>query len=437
MRIVVVGGGLAGLFTASELQVRGHRDVVVVEEAPKPGGVARTIERDGFLLEPAVGSFSLPHPHLGPVLERADVETRPARDASMRYVYLDGRLIALPPSPRALLAPLLGIAAKMRALAEPLVAANSADDESLADFAKRRFGAKGGALVSWLMATGVFAGDPQRLSAGSSFPVLAALEREYGSVLAGVLRRRRRDSSQRERRRTHVPAGGMNTLIDSVAASLGDRCQTGFRVRSVARDGSQWVVEGPESVPADVVVLAVPPGVAASLLTGEMTGALNRGSVAPVAVIGLGGRGSGPLPPGFGALVGPGTDMSTRGILFESSYAPSRAPGGSWLAKVIVGGAGVGLIDDWDDGHLRSIAITETETVLGTGLAPDFVEVVKHRPGIPQYEVGHRDWLAEVDRLRRATPGLYLTGWGYRGVGVANLAADAAQLADEISSTGR
>lgn len=434
MRVVVVGGGLAGLFTASALTARGVDDVVVVDAAAKPGGVARTIERDGFALEPAAGSFNLPHPYLGPILERAGVETAPARHVSKRYVYVGGRLISLPASPKALLAPVLGISSKLRSLIEPLVGANPAeDDESLADFSRRRFGEKGGELLSWLMAAGVFAGDPERLSAERSFPMLPLLEREYGSVVLGAVKLRRQTSG-RERPRAHVPVEGMRGTIDSVAASLGDRCRTGFAVSSINRDGSRWVVEGPEPIVADVVVIAVPPGAAASLLAGEIGETLELGVAAPVAVVGLGGAGRSPLPDGFGALVGPGEGLVTRGILFESSYAPSRAPDNSWLAKVIVGGAGVDPIMAWDAERVRSVATTETETILGTSLSVDFVEVVTHRPGIPQYEIGHRRWLAEIDDMLRSRPGLFLTGWGYRGVGVAHLATDAVRVADAIAT---
>lgn len=434
MRVVVVGGGLAGLFTASELTARGVDDLVVVDAAAKPGGVARTIERDGFALEPAAGSFNLPHSHLGPVLERAGVEVGPAGHASKRYVYVEGRLIALPASPRALLAPVVGIQSKLRALMEPLVDANpAADDESLAGFSRRRFGEKGGEFISWLMAAGVFAGDPERLSAEGSFPMLRLLEREYGSVVLGAIKRRRQ-SSGRERSRAHVPVGGMRGLVDSIAASLGDRCRTAFAVGSINRDGSRWVVEGPEQIVADVVVLAVPPGVAATLLTGEIGETLKRGVAAPVAVVGLGGAGRSPLPEAFGALVGPGEGLVTRGILFESSYAPSRAPDGSWLAKVIVGGAGVDPIVAWDGERLRSAATAEAEMILGKILSVDFVEVVIHRRGIPQYEIGHRRWLAEIDDMLRSRPGLFLTGWGYRGVGVAHLATDAVRVADAIAT---
>lgn len=434
MTVVVVGGGLAGLFTASELIERGVDDVLVLEGSPVAGGVARTIDKDGFALEPAVGSFNLPHPHLTPLLIRAGVATASATQASIRYVYVDGRLVAIPISPRALLAPVLGVQSKLRVLLEPLVPAGRADaDDSLAEFSRRRFGKQAGDLISWLMAAGVFAGDPERLSVEAAFPSLAEMERAHGSVIKAAIRRRRARPSDQARTRVDVPKRGFSGLVDAIEDQLGDRFQPGFAVKSVRRESQTWIVQGPERMTAQAVVLANGPHAAADLVDGELGDVLAQGVVAPVAVVFLGGSSPSPLPDGFGALVGPGEGRSTRGVLFESSYAPSRAPRGSWLAKVIVGGATAPSAVDWDDERLIPEVVSEVEAILGVRLVPDVVEVVRHLPGIPQYEVGHRRWLEQLERLLAAAPGLYLTGWGYRGVGVASLATDAVRVADAVT----
>lgn len=432
MRVVVVGGGLAALFTASELLAARIDDVLVVDAASAPGGVARTIDRDGFSLETAAGSFSLPHPHLSPILERVGVRVEPARQAGLRHLYIDGRLVSLSASPRALLAPVIPLRAKLRALAEPLVRSGPGSEESLDAFCRRRFGARAGELMAWLMASGVFAGDPRRLSVAASFPMLASLEGEYGSVIRGAIRGRR--TRPRPRPRTHVPTGGMTALAEAFAGSLGDRFRADFPVESVRREGKRWIINGPEALVADAVVLAVRPEVAADLIDGELGEHLRRVRSAPVAVVGLGGPGPSPAPPGFGVLVGPGEGLVTLGALFESSYATHRAPDDSWLVKVIAGGATNPGSVDWDDDRLVSQVTGEVSRMLGADLTPDFVEVVRHRPGIPQYETGHSNWLTRLDELTEKEPGLYLTGWGYRGVGVANLATDAVKLAGEISS---
>jgi protoporphyrinogen/coproporphyrinogen III oxidase len=439
--VVIVGGGLAGLFTASELLAAGVEDVVVLDQAAAPGGVARTIERDGYSLEPAAGTLLLPHPHLSGVLERLGAEVRPAEPvAGLRYVYTRGRLVGLPSSPRALAAPLVPFPAKVRAAAEPFIRSRpGAADESLDAFLRRRLGPGLGGMLASVAASGVFAGDPTRLSARSSFPIFPALEDEAGSIVRGGLRRLRAGRSEERRVRPlgHLPVGGMQGLARAAASRLGDRLRLGSEVASVRPEADGWSVEGPEPTRAEHLVLAVSPGRAAALVGGDLGDMLGRGVVAPVVVLGLGGPADRfPLPTGFGALIGPDAGMVTLGILFESSYAPDRAPAGHSLAKVIAGGARRPDLVEWEEGRLVETIGAEVAGVLGIDLDVSHVEVVRHPDGIPQYEVGHGAWLAEIERLRSARPGLHLTGWGYRGVGVAHVASDAMRTAGEIVGVG-
>ena len=431
MRVVVVGGGLSGLFTASELVAAGVDDVLVVDAAHGPGGLTRTMEKDGYSLEPAAGSFSLPHPALSPILERSRIEIEPA-PAATRFVFVDGRLVPIRPGPSALLAPVFSIPSKVGALAEPLrPRAVVGPEESLSDFLRRRFGSRAGNLIAWLMASGVYAGDPERLSAEAAFPILGTLEREHGSVVLGGLRARQSRSS-RIRPRPHVPTGGMTVLAESIASSLQGRFRGGFAVESVRRRRGAWEVSGPDTITADVVVLAIRPEIASKVL-GEALGERQAlPTSAPVLVVGLGGTGA-PLPTGFGVLVGPEEGLATRGVLFESSYAPSRAPTGSWLAKMIIGGAG-GRLPQGDDEAVIEVAREELARIVSREVRPEVTIVARHEDGIPQYDIGHRAWLHGVDATLRRHPGLHVAGWAYRGVGVANQAADAARLARKITS---
>jgi oxygen-dependent protoporphyrinogen oxidase len=88
---------------------------------------------------------------------------------------------------------------------------------------------------------------------------------------------------------------------------------------------------------------------------------------------------------------------------------------------------------DWEADRLVDRMISEASRIVGAELDPAFVEVVRHRRGIPQYGVGHMRWLDEIDALVAARPGLALTGWGYRGVGVAHIASDSRVVASKLA----
>lgn len=432
VRVAIVGGGFAGLFTASQLVAAGVDDIVVLEASSHPGGVARTVTRGDFLLEPGAGSFILPHMHLSKVLSEANAAVLPAEvTARRRYVWTGERLVTLPAGPAALLAPIAPARAKLRAAMEPFVAELPVDEgESLDQFLRRRFGDEVGRTAAWLAASGVYAGDPTSLSARAAFPALAAVD---GSIIGGAVARIRSRPRRAPRPTTHVPVVSMAALADALASSLGERYRTGSRVEAVRRSSTGWQVHGSERIDAAAVVIACPPDVAAGLVEDPLRRALGGSTAAPVVVVGLGGPESRmPVPAGFGILTGPDAGTVTRGVLLESSYAPHRAPPGHALVKVIAGGAPHRrVIDEVDDDALVEVVGSELARILGSDIDASFAQVVRDPRGIPQYEVGHGEWLAGVDE---ATPlAMHLTGWGYRGVGLAHLAADAVRITDTIA----
>ncbi len=435
-RVIVVGGGLGGLLVAAELERRG-REVLVLEAEEHPGGVARTLSEDGWLLDPAASSLILPHPHLSPILEEAGVSTVPAPPAARRrYVYEKGRLIELKESPATLFSPLLSWRGKLRAAAEPFVRPSLDEaDESLARFLARRFGREAGRLVATIVAHGVFAGDPDRLSVRACFATMAELEDEAGSVVKGGFRRMRSRPKGAPRPSTHVMEEGMTGLVEALARHLGDGFRGGSRVEALEQDAQGWLVRsgrGEERAPH--VVLALAPEAAGALLPAGVTGPLAELGAAPVAVVGMGGRAADvPIPEGFGVLAGPSGGVRALGVLFESAYAPGRAPAGHRLAKAIYGGAADPPVMELDDDELVGLATRELGRMLGVPVQPSWTRVVRHHPGIPQYELGHLQILDAIDEALSELPGLHLAGWGYRGIGLTGLAADASRLADQLS----
>lgn len=426
MTVAVVGAGFAGLFTARALLEAGTDDVVVLEASDRPGGVTRSVVRDGYTLEPGAGSFLLPHPYLSRFVDDA----RPAAPtASTRYVWTGRRLVELRRGPAALAAPVVGPTAKLRGLAEAFVPEPSGDgDEPLEAMLRRRLGDELGRLVAWLAASGVYAGDPLSLSARHALPAMTALLEAHGSFVKGAATRLRRPPAVRPS--THVPTKTMQRVADGLAEHLGDRLRTGFAVERVAPDHAGWLVEGSDPIRASQVVLACNPAAAVRLLgPSALRSTLEEAEVAPVVVVGLGGADL-EVPSGFGILAGPDAATFTRGAMCESSYAPHRAPGGHGLVKVIAGGEPRSPLSDADDDTIVATVGGELARMLGRDVSVSFTEVVRRE--IPQYRVGHGAWLAALDAA--TPPGLHLTGWGYRGVGIGHVAADAARVAARIAA---
>jgi oxygen-dependent protoporphyrinogen oxidase len=422
LRVAIIGGGLSGLLTALALEIRGVNEVAVFEAGPAAGGVARTLRSNGYALEPGVGSFPWPHPALTPLLERAGIKVAPTQ-AHRRFVYQQGQLHDVTRPLRALR--LLPGSARLRALAEPVGRRRPAtDDPSLGEFLRGRLGSRAGEVAAQLMAAGVFAGDPERLSARSAFPMLTSLVDGHGSLARGLWARRHQRPSPPPR--AHLPAGGIDHLADAIGAHLGPRLRLQSRVEELVRSGNAYRVG---AVTAASVVVAVGGKAAGALVGGTVGEELTKLVTAPVVVAGFSAPASeAPLPPGFGALILESSPV--LGTLFESSYAPGRAPPGQSFVKVIAGGARHPDVAGWDRTQVESVLGREVAKVLSWSGVPR-LELTATR-SIPQYPPGHGRWLAGLETHLQGS-GIHLGGWCYRGPGLSQLAVDAHRLARAIT----
>ena len=194
-----------------------------------------------------------------------------------------------------------------------------------------------------------------------------------------------------------------------------------------------------ETFDAPALVVAVPPWAAAELL-GPLDPELGRELAAipsaPIAVVATGFAASN-LPralDGFGFLVPRGQGLRILGTLWDSSIFPGRAPAGRVLLRTMIGGAHDPEIVRLSPAAILAIVRSELQAVLGIEVEPDFVRVICHSHGIPQYVPGHGPRLARIEARLALHPGLELAGFGYRGVAVNRVLEDAAALAARLVS---
>jgi oxygen-dependent protoporphyrinogen oxidase len=222
-----------------------------------------------------------------------------------------------------------------------------------------------------------------------------------------------------------------------------------LQVRHRAADGLQPRLVGARGfslrcggrlVEADAVVLAGPAHESADLVRAAAPGAaalLAAIHTAPLAVVCLGYDAAavaaerGPLD-GFGFLVPRGEGPRILGALWESTIYPGRAPAGKALLRVMVGGAtDLGAVD-LPDGELVDLVRTDLVRTMGVRLAPEFVHIVRHWRGIPQYTIGHAARLKRIDAALAACRGLFLAGNAYRGVSINACVENAPRIAEAV-----
>src|SRR5262249_4850320 len=166
-------------------------DAWVLEGADQPGGNIRTEERDGFLCEWGPNGFLDNEPATLRLVEALGLGEQLAPSSSaahVRWIVRGGRLRALPARPPAFVtSDVLSLRGRMRVMLEwAQPAQRGVDDESVWDFAHRRIGREAADVLVDAMVTGVYAGDPRRLSIDGAFPRMRAMEREYGSLMRAM-----------------------------------------------------------------------------------------------------------------------------------------------------------------------------------------------------------------------------------------------------------
>ncbi|HEV2491111.1 MAG TPA: protoporphyrinogen oxidase [Candidatus Acidoferrales bacterium] len=420
-QVAVVGAGISGLACALSLRGLGI-EVRVLDAADRPGGVVDTVERNGFLFESGPQSLQMT-PELREFVRMAGCESEliEADPRTPRFVLLGGRLIPAPMSPPGLLTTsLLGVGSKMRILTEPMRRTKAPeDDESLADFVRRKFGTEILDHLAGPFASGVFAGDPELMSLRSSFPSLAVWEEEYGSVLRGAIKSRGEKKGERP-----TLAGfkhGMASLISSAARKLEPAVAFGMKAERLERaDDGPWKVrcaghgEAAE-VHADALVLATPAYETAHLVnrfSSQLASALGSIPYAPVAVVAEGYRREfvGHELIGFGFLVPRKEGLRTLGTIWNSSLFPGRAPEGKVMMTSFVGGATDPKAVAQEADIIANQVRDEIGKVLQITGPPAERQVWRHAKALPQYNLGHSQRVSLIREELARLQGVFLAG---------------------------
>jgi protoporphyrinogen/coproporphyrinogen III oxidase len=456
-RIVIAGGGIAGLSTAWAIKQRAPEvDVVVLERGPRAGGNIRTEKVDGYVCESGPDGFLDNAPATMALVHELGLSSLvlPSNDqARRRFIFRHGRLSEVPTSPGAFLTtPLLSPRAKLRVLCEPFASTRQDDDESIIDFAARRIGSEAAAVFVDPMVSGVYAGDAKALSLKACFPKMREIEERHGSLVRGLI------ATRKSRKKTDTPGapagrltsftGGMSDLIDGLTRALGSVLHTSTAVTAIARTntpslspskspGRAYRVTTSEGAfDADAVVLSGPAAESAAIvreLDQPLATAIAGIPTSPLVVVCLGYdaatiRSESRLD-GFGFLVPRAEGIRILGALWETSIYQHRAPAGKVLIRVMVGGAMDMDAVSLCDAELRRIVRLDLKRTMNVSAVPEFVRVTRHRRGIPQYVRGHDARMQRINMLLQPHHGLLLAGNSYRGVSINACIADAPSVA--------
>ena len=440
----MVGGGIAGLSAAWTASRRSaSADVLVLERGPQVGGKAQSVATDGWLVESGPGGFLAGREELTQLIAEAgltDDAVPASASAARRFIYRAGKLREIIPNPIGFArSGILSLRGLLRFLAEPFVPARRAGpEETVWEFAARRLGAEIADRLIMPMTLGIHAGNARKLSLPAAFPRMAALEREHGGLLRGLIAKRGKTSGGGL---TSFRAG-LQTLPRALAAegSFTVRCHA--TASAITRTADGWLVRvagDTEAIAADAVVIAIEPWAAAPLLrplAPDAADELDGIHCPPVAVVALGytAAASHGVPRGFGVLISRDEGYQMLGNLWDSHIFPSRSPDGHLLMRVMLGGAvdpGVGTMPEAD---VLALARTEVERMYGITAAPVFHQVVQWPHAIAQYGLGHLERVARIEAAVARHDGLFVGGSGLHGVAFADAAASGVHCGEQAAA---
>jgi oxygen-dependent protoporphyrinogen oxidase len=463
---VVIGGGLSGLAAAHRIHerrdsLRRPLEIVVLEAKDRLGGVISTDRADGFTIERGPDSFITNKPWGIDVCQRLGlsgqlIETDPSHRRS--FVVRKGQLAPVPEgfvlmAPHRIVpiltTPVLSWRGKLRVLMELVVPRREqVAEESLASFVRRRLGKEALERLVQPLVGGIYTGDPNDLSLKATLPQYLAMEREHGSLIRAAWRQRSFHGDQ-----VRLASGarfgmfvsladGMDALPRALTNALpASSVRTSTAVRRLSRNGSSspWLVELLDGPPleADVVIITTEAHAIARMIDAQDPSLALQLRAIPYAssvIVNVAYRRDQVQHPldGFGAVVPAVEGRSILAVSFSSTKFPCRAPAGTALLRVFIGGATQPELFDLDDDSLIDLVARELGDLIGVQGKPLLVQIARHPRAMPQYILGHLERVEAIRRRLARHPRLFLTGIAFDGVGIPDCVHAAEATADAV-----
>lgn len=457
MKIIIIGGGIAGLSAAYYAAKKiPDAQITLIEASEHWGGKINTDRvnfddgADAFIIEGGPDTFLATKPWgvaLCTELGLADRLHGTNPHKKNTYVLNKGRLLPLPDG-LAMMIPtnvqailksgLVSWVSKARmGLDFVIPTKTTSEDESLGTFVSRRLGREAYENLIEPLMSGIYAGDGDQLSLASTFPYLRDLEVKYGSLARGALQMRKQSNGkavQGSRSAFLTPTTGLAEIVEALVESIKWKVDLRLttRVDSVnhltpdalrpAQD-SAWhlTLHNGETLTADGIILATPAYITGQLLASfdpKLASVLESIGYASTATVSLAYRQS-DLPrdlDGYGYVIPRREGRKALACTWTSTKFPHRAPEGYALIRVFVGRGGQDV--PRNENELLDLAKEELRLTLGIHAEPLLQRVFMFDKAMPQYNLGHPEKLKQIDCALEKHPGLALAGNGYRGIGI-------------------
>ena len=458
-RVAIIGGGIAGLSAAWYLEKAQQNGAALewtlYEKSDRLGGVIRTEQRDGFVLEAGPDSFLTMKPDATRLCNELGLggELISSNDQQRKtYILVKGRLVAIPQGLEFMVptrirpmatTPLFSFKTKLRMAAEVFSAPRKdAEDESVGAFVRRHFGQEMVDRVAEPLLAGIYGGSAEKLSVQAVLPRFAEMERQSGSLVRATLK------AKTHARSNSGPAtpqplftslkNGMQQMVDALVNALP---KSNLRLQqqgvSVRPANGSWQVEcNGVKEEFQAVLLAVPAPTAATMLREAvpmLIDGLSRIAYTSSAAVAL-AYDQAEVPAGHGFLVPRSEDRKMMACTFVHKKFSHRAPEGKKLLRCFFSSSRVTGLLGYNDEQLQAIARQELKEIIGVDAQPLFARTFRWKRAMAQYETGHLKRVSEMEKVLAEMPGLEIIGNSFHGIGVPDCIKSARLAVEKITS---
>jgi oxygen-dependent protoporphyrinogen oxidase len=472
--VAIVGGGISGLATAYYLQrhaAEANRPLryTLIERSPSAGGKIVTEHIHGygdapFVVEGGPDSFITQKPWALQLARELGLQERLlGTNDHLRKTFVlnkgkpvplpDGVLLIVPTrfAPFAL-SPLISPLGKLRMALDYFIPKRDGDeDETLADFVRRRLGDEALDKIAEPLLSGIYNAEAEKQSLLATFPRFREIEKKHGSLIRGMLAARSSSAAKPPASpgaQTAKPISafisfrdGARELVDALLPKLTGEIRLDSEVSAITKLASstpsryQLSLSDGSVIHATHVVLATPAFVSAQLLgelapdAAKLLAAIRYVSTGTLSLGYRRDEVSHPLN-GFGVVIPRSEKRPINAITWSSTKFSHRAPSDHVLIRVFFGGSRNPQMVERSDEDLLAIARRELHALLGIDAMPVLHRLFRWHNATPQYDVGH---LARVGAIEAALPpAIHVTGSPYRGIGIPDCVHQAQMSAEQL-----
>lgn len=450
--IAVLGGGITALAAALELKQAG-KDFILLEGSDSLGGKIQSREVDGYQIELGPNTVLVNNPETKEFLERLDLYNQriePEAEAiKRRFVLKEGKIEAIPYSlSSAWTSKLFGFRSLLAILREPLRKASKKEgEESLADFSRRRFGKQIYEDLLTPFVSGIYAGDPEKMSVNYTLSILKEAEAKYGSVIKGMpklikARKAKWGVFEPPKQKIFSFEGGLSRMIKEVEVRIGPDLKLNCQIKGVESldEGEErylirYLENGTEnSLKVDRIISCLPAGNLREIikdLAPKLNDLLKKINYVPALVSHFAFDKSQWKfnQRAFGLLSRKAEQVPFLGVLFNSEFFPHQSKNDDLLLTVISGGYRQPELLDKSDDEVGDILIGSLQKLGLIEGDPKMKHYMRWKNAIPQYELGYLEVEQEIKRFLSREEYFKIGGNFFNGISVSDCIANGTKLA--------